>query len=163
MKAKLWRMFSSDEAERMVREGTPASPGNDSDIYARSKGSLFTIAPKALRQGFHDCLRYPDGSGGCDGCLSRLNMWHTFDRNPHDGYFNYPDQTGGDNNGMQALSDLLEGIYIWPAYPSRTPSLQVSLKESGKSRADLWALAAIAAVEYGIDTTNMVCRPAILA
>ena len=27
----------------------------------------------------------------------------------------------------------------------------------GKSRADLWALAAIAAVEHGIQTTNLVC------
>ncbi len=35
--------------------------------------------------------------------------------------------------------------------------LPVSLRESGKSRADLWALGAIAAVEYGIDTNNQVC------
>ena len=35
--------------------------------------------------------------------------------------------------------------------------LPVSLKESGKSRADLWALATIAAVEHGIETNNMVC------
>ena len=35
--------------------------------------------------------------------------------------------------------------------------MNVSLKASGKSRADLWALAAIAAVEFGIETNNMVC------
>ena len=33
----------------------------------------------------------------------------------------------------------------------------MSLRESGKSRADLWALAAIVSVEYGIETNNMVC------
>ena len=27
-------------------------------------------APKMLRLGFHDCLKYTDGSGGCDGCLN---------------------------------------------------------------------------------------------
>ena len=32
-----------------------------------------------------------------------------------------------------------------------------SLMESGKSRADLWALAAIVAVEFGIETNNMKC------
>ena len=31
------------------------------------------------------------------------------------------------------------------------------LRESGKSRADLWAYAAILAVEFGIDTTNIAC------
>ena len=37
------------------------------------------------------------------------------------------------------------------------PALSSSLKSSGKSRADLWALAAITAVEFGIETNNMVC------
>ena len=64
VKAKLWRIFSGNEAEKMVVEGTPASPEPNADIYIESKGSLFTIAPKALRQGFHYCLRYSDGSGG---------------------------------------------------------------------------------------------------
>ena len=31
-----------------------------------------------IRLGFHDCLRYEDGSGGCDGCLSWQGMgWRT--------------------------------------------------------------------------------------
>ena len=85
-------------------------------------------------------------------------MWHSWGKNPHGGYFNRPDQIDGDNNGMQALSDLLEGIYMWPDYPRRTPALNFSLKESGKSRADLWALAAMTAVEFGIAKTNMMCE-----
>ena len=32
------------------------------------------IAPKAVRLGFHDCLRYSDRSGGCDGCLNWKNV-----------------------------------------------------------------------------------------
>ena len=27
---------------------------------------------KVLRLSFHDCIRYEDGTGGCDGCLN----WH---------------------------------------------------------------------------------------
>merc|ERR1711892_908221 len=158
VKAKLWRMFSTDEARKMVLEGTPASPGHNTDIYNDVVGMFNTIAPKTLRQGFHDCLKYPDGSGGCDGCLSQTNMWYQWHANTNEGEFNRPDQTGGDNNGMQAVSDMLEGIYIWPEYPSRTPALPISLQESGKSRADLWALAAMTAVEFGIATTNMKCR-----
>ena len=30
-------------------------------------------------------------------------------------------------------------------------------RESGKSRADLWAFASIVAVEFGISTTNIAC------
>ena len=33
-----------------------------------------------------------------------------------------------------------------------------SLRDSGKSRADLWALAGIVAVEFGIETNNRKCR-----
>ena len=42
-----------------------------------------------------------------------------------------------------------------------TPSLQTSLYESGKSRADLWAFAAIVAVEFGVETNNGVCDASI--
>ena len=31
----------------------------------------------------------------------------------------------------------------------------MSLQESGKSRADLWSLAGLVAVEYGIETNNL--------
>ena len=37
------------------------------------------------------------------------------------------------------------------------PNLNVSLKASGKSRADLWALATISAVEFTSETNNMLC------
>ena len=37
------------------------------------------------------------------------------------------------------------------------PVLNVSLRDSGKSRADLWAFATIVATEYGIETNNLLC------
>ena len=40
-------------------------------IYANTVPSQML---KVLRHGFHDCLRYQDGSGGCDGCLNRCNV-----------------------------------------------------------------------------------------
>merc|ERR1719254_204869 len=40
-----------------------------------SMGSIPTAA-KFLRLGFHDCFKYQDNSGGCDGCLNFEGMFH---------------------------------------------------------------------------------------
>ena len=62
------------------------------------------------------------------------------------------------NNGLGYTVELLEHIYTDPEFPKNlAPSLSISLKASGKSRADLWALATIAAVEYAVETNNLVC------
>ena len=62
------------------------------------------------------------------------------------------------NNGLGYTVEILEEIYTNPNFPAGlAPALEVSLKDSGKSRADLWAFAAITAVEYGIETNNAVC------
>ena len=62
------------------------------------------------------------------------------------------------NNGLGYTVEILEEIYTNPNFPANlAPALEVSLKDSGKSRADLWAFAAITAVEYGIETNNAVC------
>ena len=53
------------------------------------KAKLFRLfrvgisAPAVLRLGFHDCLKYKDGTGGCDGCLN----WHGMGVNLCFGYF----------------------------------------------------------------------------
>ena len=67
----------------------------------------------------------------------------------------YPDRVATDNNGLTNAVEVLEAIYTDPAFPSQAPVLPQSLKESGKSRADLWSLAGIVAVEYGIETNNL--------
>ena len=62
---------------------------------------------------------------------------------------------------MSWTVEVLEGIYTNPDFPfDMAPKLQVSLKDSGKSRADLWAYAAILAVEYGVETNNIQCDDA---
>ena len=35
-------------------------------------------APKIVRLAFHDCLKYEDGTGGCDGCLGWQGMGVTY-------------------------------------------------------------------------------------
>ena len=62
------------------------------------------------------------------------------------------------NNGLRHTVEVLEAIYTVSSFPQGAPELPVSLKESGKSRADLWALAGIVAVEFGIETNNLVCE-----
>ena len=54
--------------------------------------------------------------------------------------------------------EVLEGIYTDPNFPlNLAPTLNISLRDSGKSRADLWAYATILAVEYGVETNNIQC------
>ena len=117
-------------------------------------------APVMLRLGFHDCLKYTDGSGGCDGCLNWEGVGYRYEK-PEGGYWNFslPNVDKSNNNGLEDAVALLERIYTEPDFPiGRAPSLSISLRDSGKSRADLWAFSAIAAVEYTTETNNKVCE-----
>ena len=70
----------------------------------------------------------------------------------------YPDVKQTNNNGLGHTVEVLEAIYTDPDFPlNLAPSLPISLRNSGKSRADLWAYATILAVEYGVQTNNMQC------
>ena len=113
-------------------------------------------AAKMLRLGFHDCVRYKDGSGGCDGCLNWEGVGQKFEEAP--GSYMYENVGETNNNGLGYTVEILEGIYTDANFPANlAPVLNVSLKASGKSRADLWALATITAVEHAIQTNNLVC------
>ena len=103
-----------------------------------------------IRLGFHDCLRYEDGSGGCDGCLSWKNMGARPD-SPH------AERT--DNNDMSKTLFWLEQLYTrtdWP-FSYQGPNYSVSLKNTGKSRADLWAFASWVALERSVERANHAC------
>eukprot|EP00929_Paragymnodinium_shiwhaense_P093294 TRINITY_DN5343_c0_g1_i3.p1 TRINITY_DN5343_c0_g1~~TRINITY_DN5343_c0_g1_i3.p1 ORF type:complete len:495 (+),score=86.48 TRINITY_DN5343_c0_g1_i3:498-1982(+) len=110
-----------------------------------------------LRLSFHDCLRYKDGTGGCDGCLN----WHGVDRTnfseeslQENGPMPTPEAGDGGNNVLGDAARRLEDIYTRPL----SAALDYSLKETNKSRADLWALAGIVAVEYTMAINNEVCE-----
>ena len=117
-----------------------------------------------LRLGFHDCLRYKDSNGqivnGCDGCLNNHGMINesmlTF-FNTEKRKFNGPEVTDTNNNGLLHTADVLEEIYTNPNFPKHTSKLTKSMKDSNKSRADLWAFAALVATEFGILQNNLAC------
>lgn len=126
---------------------------------AKISGGRLPDAPKFLRMGFHDCVKYTDGTGGCDGCL---NLDGVFTNYVPDKKFPLPDGVAedGDNNNMALTADVLERIYTDPGFPSSRgmPVLSESLQESGKSRADLWALATLASAHFGMESNNLVCK-----
>jgi len=158
VRAKLSRAFSpgegTDTRDRIMEELYP-----DGIPYESWTGFRDGItAQKVLRLGFHDCMRYRDGSGGCDGCINWSGMGSRFTPQELE-KGTLGGDTAGDthNNGLRATVEVLEAIFSDPAFPRRTPTLSVSLKNSGKSRADLWAFAAMVAVEFAIETNNLVC------
>eukprot|EP00927_Polykrikos_kofoidii_P074379 TRINITY_DN70365_c0_g1_i1.p1 TRINITY_DN70365_c0_g1~~TRINITY_DN70365_c0_g1_i1.p1 ORF type:complete len:716 (+),score=97.82 TRINITY_DN70365_c0_g1_i1:89-2236(+) len=151
VKAKLWRMFFAGGNYDLMNKLHP----NGHDFWAWA--DFLRPAPKMLRLGFHDCLRYADGSGGCDGCLNWDGMGERYD-DVTNTYSIDPNNTLNGNNGLTAVVQLLEAVYRDPGFPERTPRLAESLWSSGKSRADLWAFATIVAVEHGIEINNGVCR-----
>eukprot|EP00931_Biecheleriopsis_adriatica_P087183 TRINITY_DN6168_c0_g1_i1.p1 TRINITY_DN6168_c0_g1~~TRINITY_DN6168_c0_g1_i1.p1 ORF type:complete len:703 (+),score=83.65 TRINITY_DN6168_c0_g1_i1:56-2110(+) len=148
VKAKLWRLFSLHQGYGACDEVGIA--GCDSANTAR-------LAPKMLRLGFHDCLKYVDGTGGCDGCLQWDGVGDRYGWTVGT-YSIDADDTLSHNNGLRVAVELLEALYTDPNFPSLTRPLQESLRSSGKSRADLWAFAAIVAVEYTVMVNNRVCE-----
>jgi len=116
-----------------------------------------------LRLSFHDCLRYEDGTGGCDGCLNWKGM---YERAVGDcgevGDCNRSKlpKLHTDNNDMSRIVKALEKVYKttdWP--PTYTgPAPQQSLRDSGKSRADLWAFAGWVALERSVERANHACE-----
>jgi len=139
--------------------GTPGGAWSESELLA-VKSKLYSLyrqvlAPKALRLSFHDCVKYTDGTGGCDGCLN----WEGVGQKLYGVNYakNFSNIEHGNNNGLDRIVQQLERVYTEANYPYDAKMLPQSLKESGKSRADLWSYAAIVAVEYGIESNNLAC------
>eukprot|EP00928_Gymnodinium_smaydae_P026042 TRINITY_DN20556_c0_g1_i1.p1 TRINITY_DN20556_c0_g1~~TRINITY_DN20556_c0_g1_i1.p1 ORF type:complete len:670 (+),score=113.19 TRINITY_DN20556_c0_g1_i1:50-2059(+) len=111
--------------------------------------------PMLLRLGFHSCVPYEDGTGGCDGCVSTEDMFVRYIR--RDPFLHRPAEKKGSNGNMGPALDMLQKIYEDPAFPRGSPVLKKSLKDSGKSRADLYAFAALAAANWGMTNSNNAC------
>ena len=160
VRAKLWTLMIEDKAEkiykRVPKNELPKAVELD-DKYMR-KGLQFFPA-KLVRLAFHDCLKYTDGSGGCDGCLNWEGMNFRFPSGNSMKYkFKQDDIKKGNNNGLEYTVAMLEMIYTETDFPRGAPSLPESLKSSGKSRADLWAYAAKVAIEYSVERNNYHCE-----
>ena len=161
VRAKLWSLMIDGRAQTLYKK----IPYNDRPMAGEldekwmNKGLQFFPA-KLLRLIFHDCLKYTDGSGGCDGCLNWEGMNFRFpSAKPMKYKFLYDDVKKGNNNGLEYTVAMLEMIYTDKDFPyNDAPPLPESLKASGKSRADLWAYAAKVAIEYSVERNNYHCQ-----
>ena len=111
-----------------------------------------------MRLVFHDCMRYTDGSGGCDGCINWKGVGKS-GPSPHDtnDFYKTEPFEKTDNNGMDQIAEKLELIYTTVDWPFQNASLEVSLRQSGISRADLWELAGLVALERTLERANRAC------
>merc|ERR1712055_108600 len=152
---------------------TPENPKNK-QWYVRSFTRADVMqAPttrKLLQLAFHDCLKNIDAKGnhfgGCDGCLNwegmdflnEIPVGHMSEAKP--GWVSYraqPIKYKTDNNKLSTTAMALEKIYTDPSWPPGSPMLATSLRSTGKSRADLWQLAANTALEIEMVKANWGC------
>jgi len=111
-----------------------------------------------MRLAFHDCIPYTDGSGGCDGCMNWEGMYsETPNPNKKADQYKFDPVNATDNKGLDRIAEKLELIYTSLDWPFQDPSLDVSLYQSGKSRADLWQLAGLVALEQALERANRAC------
>ena len=111
-----------------------------------------------MRLVFHDCMMYQDGTGGCDGCINFKGVGVKGpDPNNKDDYYRFTPLDKSDNNNMDQIVEKLELIYTTIDWPFVNASLNASLQQSGKSRADLWQLAGLVALERTIERANRAC------
>jgi len=154
VRAKLWTLYTNNWTYKLASQFWQWGlkyPKNDIDLQF--------FPAKVLRLSFHDCIRYADGEGGCDGCLNWSGVGFRF---PPQGSLKFKfiedDIKETNNNGLEYTVAVLEQLYTDPEFPPNTDTLPVSLKASGKSRADLWAYAAKVAVEYTTEENNYNCQ-----
>jgi hypothetical protein len=147
--------------------GDPYVPGNPGAAWTQdeiliTKAKFFhwfsrtDSAAKHLRLGFHDCIKYADGTGGCDGCLNWKGMDVTLAIVAHARNLSVED--GGGNNGLGDTVRSLEQFYLEANFPHGAPALSASPKELGWSRADLWAFSSMVSVEFGVMVNNLKCE-----
>ena len=145
---------------RTVNDFDPNKTPNPVNLHKRGpKPSLL------IQLAFHDCLKYEDGTGGCDGCINwkgvgyRSPRDHLRKRKKHPEWIGaWPKDKKTTNNKLQLSARSLELIYTLTNWPPGARSLESSLWESGKSRADLWQFAGNVALERVINNTAESCH-----
>jgi len=163
VRAKLWRLYGQEK-------GSPypyTLPDNFFDKFGLPQSNDFEdlqhFAAKVVRLSFHDCVRYKGKQGGCDGCLNWHGVGHRFPGLGNQEALKYKfledmdDLKETNNNGLEHTVAVLEELYTNKNFPNGAMKLTKSLKESGKSRADLWAYAGKVAVEFTTEQNNFQC------
>jgi len=153
--ASAWERMHGEYECQKVRPGR--------DVHPSCSGLTSAIrpdAPKFLRLGFHDCVPYKNSPGGCDACLNLRGVFTKYDMaflKDKDNSLDEGVSEAGDNNNLGLTADILEQIYTDRDFPKGATVLQKSLAKGGQSRADLWALATLAAAQYGMEANNKIC------
>ena len=85
-----------------------------------------------MRLIFHDCMRYTDGSGGCDGCINWKGIG-VAGPSPNDknDFYRFDPINETDNNGMDQIAEKLELIYTSLDWPFQNTSLEVAFIHFG--------------------------------
>ena len=71
--------------------------------------------------------------------------------------FFWPAVNATNNKGLDMVAEKLELIYTTIDWPFKEAGQEVSLFQSGKSRADLWQLAGLVALEQTLERANRAC------
>lgn len=157
--------YSRPHEDLGPRDERNGYPDGDPDVDRNNRRYKWKTRGVAINQllqlSFHDCLRYEDGSGGCDGCLNWSGVGYVAPRalaniirKKPQWYRAFPITRKTTNNKLQLAARSLELIFTVPNWPPGAGVLTTSLKESGKSRADLWQFAGNIALESAINRTN---------
>ena len=75
----------------------------------------------------------------------------------HDKFYTWPVVNATNNKGLDKVVEKLELIYKSIDWPFKDPVQEVSLFQSGKSRADLWQLAGLVSLEETLERGNRAC------
>ena len=73
------------------------------------------------------------------------------------GHFSWKPVLKTNNQFLDRVVENLEKIYKNIDWPYVNPSLEVSLYQSGKSRADFWQFAGLVALEEALERANRAC------
>merc|ERR1719510_259381 len=92
------------------------------DMYGNSRQG--TTENRIMRLVFHDCVRYTDGTGGCDGCLNWAGVGaDTPSVFSQDNYYTMAPVNRTNNNGLEDIVEALELIYTTVDWPLKEASL----------------------------------------
>ena len=106
VKAKLYSIFSINGGYNALKQ-----------IYGHRVSNWVSVptGPKYVRLAFHDCLKYEDGSGGCDGCLNWDDMDFSYEDKP--GSFKYDNVDKTTNKNLEFTTEVLHHVYIDKDFP----------------------------------------------
>jgi len=151
--------------EEIFHEFLPQDEGGR-DEGGHMRDAVLPDVAKFVRLAFHDCIR-DSNFEGCNGCLN-FDQMGVLGPNGEDHGGCSKDQsceqthakTTTDNNNLLWAARVLEEIYINkhpPFSDNEEYQLDKSLRDNGKSRADLWNFAGLIAIETAAEWHNNRC------